>query len=126
MSMNKTYCFQIYFFIAKKKKVGVELETKATKNNVGSDLGFQHNRWVEYRPSCTQLFVEDSLILVHLLNFLHIMACTHMNTDFTHVHTCFSFYPVDRCICCVCISGLHDPSLKTNGIPNKDVKKLIN
>lgn len=49
MSMNKTYCFQIYFFIAKKKKkkVDVKLKTKATKNNEDSNLGFQHNCWVE-------------------------------------------------------------------------------
>ena len=107
--------FSDLFFYSKKKKVGVELETKATKNNVDSNLGFQHNCWVEYRPSCTQLFVENSLILMLLLNFLHIMACTHMNTDLLNVHTCFSFYPMDRCVCCVCISGLHDPSLKTNG-----------
>ena len=48
MSMNKTYCFQIYFFYSKKKKkVGVKLKTKATKNNEDSNLGFQHNCWVE-------------------------------------------------------------------------------
>lgn len=46
MSMNKTYCFQIYFFTAKKKN-GVELKTKATKNNEDSNVGFQYNCWVE-------------------------------------------------------------------------------
>lgn len=99
----------LFFYSKKKKKVGVELETKATKNNVDSDLGFQHNRWVEYRPSCTQLFVEDSLILVHLLNFLHIMACTHMNTDlltFTHAFL-FTQWTDVFAVCVFPVSMIH-------------------
>ena len=111
MSMNKTYCFQIYFFIAKKKKkkVGAELETKATKNNSDSNFGFQHNCWVEYRPPCTQLFEEDSLILGLLLKLLHIMACTHMNTDllmYTHAFL-FTQWADVSAVCVFPISMIH-------------------
>ena len=72
----------LFFYSKKKKKVGAELETKATKNNSDSNLGFQHNCWVEYRPPCTQLFEEDSLIWGLLLKLLHIVACAHRSTDF--------------------------------------------
>lgn len=85
--------FSDLFFYSKKKKkkVGAELETKATKNNSDSNLGFQHNCWVEYRPPCTQLFEEDSLILGLLLKLLHIVACAHRSTDFLMCAQAFLF-----------------------------------
>lgn len=81
----------LFFYSKKKKKVGAELETKATKNNSDSNLGFQHNCWVEYRPPCTQLFEEDSLILGLLLKLLHIVACAHRSTDFLMCAQAFLF-----------------------------------
>lgn len=73
------------------KKNGVELQTKATKNNKDSNLGLQHNCWVEERPPCSKLFVGD---LINLDALLKLASCFGMHTyghTYTYVHTCLFF-----------------------------------
>lgn len=117
MSMNKTYCFQIYFFIAKKKKkVGVSLKQRQQRTMKTLIWGSSTIAGLN-KGHLTPNYLWENSLISYPSRICFTLWQVHTGTyTYTCTHMLFFFYPMGRCACCVRISGFHDPSIKTNGI----------